>query len=84
LGHPTYTNTGPTSQLLPGLCNSNGAVGYYYIDTTQLANGVHTIAWVAFDSAGHGDGLGADTSMCLTAELQPQLKTLVKKDQQKG
>jgi hypothetical protein len=41
------------------LCNSNGAIGFYSIDTTQLANGVHTISWSVTDNAGHSDGVGS-------------------------
>jgi len=59
-GHPTYNQyRADIATLFPGLCNSNGAIGYFYIDTTQLTNGVHTISWVAYDNAGHNDGLGS-------------------------
>ena len=46
-------------QLFPGYQNTDGAVGLRTIDTTALANGVHTIAWVASDSAGVASGLGS-------------------------
>ena len=60
LGHPTYNQfRSDIAAAFPGLANSNGAVGFFYIDTTTLANGMHTISWVAYDSAGHGDGLGS-------------------------
>jgi hypothetical protein len=60
LGHPVYNQARSDIQnFFPGLCNTNGAVGFFYIDTTQLANGVHTISWVAYDNVGHGDGLGS-------------------------
>jgi hypothetical protein len=60
VGHPVYNNyRADIATLFPGLQNSNGAVGYYYIDTTQLSNGLHTIAWVATDSAGNAQGLGS-------------------------
>jgi subtilase family serine protease len=60
VGNPVYNNYRvDIASLFPGLQNSNGAVGYYYIDTTQLTNGLHTIAWVATDSAGHAAGLGS-------------------------
>ena len=45
--------------LFPGLQNSNGAVGYFTIDTTQYANGLHTIAWVVRDQAGNAAGIGS-------------------------
>jgi hypothetical protein len=60
LGHPTYNQfRSDIATAFPGLANSNGAVGFFYIDTTTLANGMHTISWVATDSAGHSDGLGS-------------------------
>jgi sugar lactone lactonase YvrE len=59
-GHPTYNqNRSDIATLFPGLCNSNGAVGFFYIDTTTLANGVHTISWVVYDNQGRGDGIGS-------------------------
>jgi len=60
LGHPTYNQyRSDIATLFPGLANSNGAVGFFYIDATTLANGMHTISWMATDSAGHADGLGS-------------------------
>ena len=60
VGHPVYNNYRiDIATLFPGLQNSQGAVGYYYIDTTQLKNGLHTISWVATDSAGNAAGLGS-------------------------
>jgi hypothetical protein len=47
------------AELFPGYENSNGAGGYFYLDTTILANGVHTIEWTAKDSAGNTDGIGS-------------------------
>jgi hypothetical protein len=43
----------------PGLTNSAAAGGSYYIDTTQLSNGTHTIGWLVYDSCGRGDGIGS-------------------------
>ncbi|MCX6563248.1 MAG: hypothetical protein NTU60_06550 [Candidatus Aminicenantes bacterium] len=43
----------------PGLNNSAGPVGAYYLDTTTYANGVHTIFWIATDDAGQADGIGS-------------------------
>jgi len=43
----------------PGLNNSAGPVGAYYLDTTKLTNGVHTIYWIATDDAGASDGIGS-------------------------
>ena len=41
--------------LFPGYQNtvgSNGAVGFRIIDTTTLANGLHTISWTVVDDQG--------------------------------
>lgn len=60
VGHPTYNQyRSDIANLFPGLANSNGAVGYFYLDTTTLANGVHTIAWSVSDNAGRSDGIGS-------------------------
>lgn len=60
LGHPVYNNFRvDIATLFPGLQNSNGAVGYFYIDTTTLTNGVHTISWSVTDSAGSVAGIGS-------------------------
>ncbi len=60
IGHPTYNQfRSDVASLFPGRCNTNGAIGFFFIDTTQFADGVHTISWVAFDNVGHGDGLGS-------------------------
>ena len=47
------------ASLFPGYANSGGAVGFYHINTTTLANGVHTISWNVFDTLGRGEGLGS-------------------------
>jgi hypothetical protein len=60
VGHPVYNQyRSDIATLFPGYANSNGAVGYYYIDTTALANGIHTIEWVATDNQGRADGIGS-------------------------
>ena len=46
---PNYRNTQGT----------NGAIGFRVIDTTALANGLHTISWVATDDQGGTSGLGS-------------------------
>jgi len=59
-GNPVYNQyREDIASLFPGYNNSNGAVGYYYLDTTLYANGVHTIAWSASDDAGNTDGVGS-------------------------
>jgi hypothetical protein len=60
MGHPTYNQfRSDIASLFPGYANSGGAVGFYYLDTTKLANGVHTISWNAFDNQARGEGLGS-------------------------
>ncbi len=59
-GHPIYNNYRvDIATLFPGYANSNGAVGYFYLDTTKYSNGLHTIQWTATDNAGNTDGIGS-------------------------
>ncbi len=59
LGHPGYGYyREDIATLFPGYLNSNGAVGYFNIDTTDFANGMHYIAWSVEDNAGAADGMG--------------------------
>jgi hypothetical protein len=60
LGHPTYNiYRADIASLFPGYANSNGAIGFFNIDTTAYTNGVHTIYWTAEDSGGNVDGIGS-------------------------
>jgi hypothetical protein len=60
LGHPVYNIYRPDiAGLFPGLVNSDGAAGYFYLDTTAYENDVHTIQWTATDNAGNTDGIGS-------------------------
>jgi hypothetical protein len=60
LGNPEYNlYREDIASLLPGYNNSNGAVGKFYLDTTEYSNGVHTIQWFAVDNAGNKDGIGS-------------------------
>jgi len=60
IGNPTYNlYRADIATLFPGFANSNGAVGYFSLDTTAYNNGVHTISWVATDSDGNTDGIGS-------------------------
>ncbi|MGD2086365.1 MAG: hypothetical protein PVH61_09300 [Candidatus Aminicenantes bacterium] len=60
LGHPTYNIYRPDiATLFPGYANSDGAAGYFFLDTTPYANGIHTIQWTAYDSAWNTDGIGS-------------------------
>jgi len=79
IGHPTYNQyRSDIAANFPGLNNSNGAVGYYYIDTTKYENKVHIMAWTAEDNAGNADGIGSRYFSILngassgTGEVQPQ------------
>jgi hypothetical protein len=60
VGSPTYNNfRSDIATLFPGLSNTNGAIGYRLIDTTTLANGMHTIAWSVTDNQGSAEGIGS-------------------------
>lgn len=60
LGHPVYNIHRPDiAELFPGYQNSDGAVGYFDLDTTVYENGVHTIYWTVTDDAGNSDGIGS-------------------------
>jgi hypothetical protein len=45
--------------VFPGLANSDGPEARLSIDTTTLADGVHTIAWAVTDDAGVAEGIGS-------------------------
>ena len=60
VGRPVYNNyRSDIATLFPAYANSQGAVGYFYINTKNYSNGVHTISWMARDSAGNEDGVGS-------------------------
>ncbi|HEY7500963.1 MAG TPA: BACON domain-containing carbohydrate-binding protein [Vicinamibacterales bacterium] len=60
MGNPTYNNyRSDIATLFPGYNNTNGAVGFKVIDTTALANGLHTIAWTVTDNQGVSQGIGS-------------------------
>jgi Viral BACON domain len=60
LGNPHYNNyRSDIANLFPTYANSNGAVGYFTLDTTSLVDGVHTIQWLAKDSSFNKDGIGS-------------------------
>jgi hypothetical protein len=60
VGHPTYNQLRSDIEAkFPNYKNSGGAVGFFHLDTTMLANGVHTISWNVFDDQGRGEGLGS-------------------------
>lgn len=60
VGSPVYNNyRSDIATLFPGYANTDGAVGYFYLDTTAYENGVHTIQWTVTDSGGNTDGIGS-------------------------
>jgi probable HAF family extracellular repeat protein len=60
VGHPVYNNyRSDIATLFPGYQNSQGAVGFYYIDTTKLTNGLHQISWSVTDNANNTQGVGS-------------------------
>ncbi len=60
LGNPVYNIfREDIARYFPGYANSNGAVGYFELDTSAYSNGTHSIIWVASDSAGNSDGIGS-------------------------
>jgi hypothetical protein len=60
LGHPNYNiYRSDIANLFPGYFNSNGACGYFHLNTTEYENGMHSICWSAEDSAGNKDGIGS-------------------------
>jgi probable HAF family extracellular repeat protein len=60
VGNPVYNNyRADIATLFPDYANSDGAIGYYYLNTTTLTNGLHTISWVVRDNAGNAQGIGS-------------------------
>lgn len=60
LGNPVYNNyREDIATRYSEYSNSDGAIGYYYIDTTPYDNGRHTISWRVEDDAGNTDGMGS-------------------------
>jgi len=60
LGHPVYNQyRSDIATGFPGYANASGAVGYYYLDTTTLSNGIHTMGWLVTDNDGRASGIGS-------------------------
>ena len=60
VGQPTYNLFRPDiAALFPGYANTNGAVGYFVLDTRTLTNGIHSISWVVRDDLGRARGIGS-------------------------
>jgi hypothetical protein len=74
IGHPKYNNyRADIAALFPGYANSNGAVGYYHLDTTGFENKIHTISWSVEDSLGAIDGIGSRYFQILNTASGSQL-----------
>jgi hypothetical protein len=59
LGNPVYDiYREDIATLFPGYNNSNGAVFYFYLNTTNYTDGLHAISVTAKDDAGNTDGIG--------------------------
>lgn len=60
VGQPVYNQyRKDIATLFPDTNNCNGAVGYFYLDTTSYQNGIHAIQWTVRDDAGNTDGIGS-------------------------
>lgn len=60
VGNPIYNiYLSDIAGLFPGYANSNGAIGYFYLDTTGYDDGLHTIQWVVTDNLDRTDGIGS-------------------------
>ncbi|HDP93851.1 MAG TPA: hypothetical protein ENN40_00640 [Candidatus Aminicenantes bacterium] len=59
-GHVNYNHyREDIANIFPGYANTEGAVGYYIIDTTEYENGLHNIAWSVTDNADNVAGIGS-------------------------
>ncbi len=75
-GQPVYNQyREDLAEQFPGLNNSSGAVGYFVLDTTKYANGIHTIAWSVVDDAGNADGIGSRYFQVRNATVGSSLET---------
>lgn len=60
VGNPVYNQyREDIANAFPGYLNSDGAVGFFYINTTEYPNGTHTISWTVIDNEGASDGIGS-------------------------
>jgi hypothetical protein len=60
IGHPVYNlYREDIANMFQGYANSDGAVGYFSLDTTAYENGLHTIQWTVTDSGQNTDGVGS-------------------------
>ncbi len=60
IGHLTYNiYRADIAGFFPGYANSNASLAFVDFNTTAFESGVHTIHWMARDSAGNTDGIGS-------------------------
>ena len=60
LGHPMYNQYRPDiANEFPNHTNSQGAVGFFYLDSTRLTNGLHAISWLVTDDHNRSEGIGS-------------------------
>ncbi len=53
IGYPNFITKDAAGSLY------SGGVGFLYIHTTKLTNGVHTIGWLVYDNQNRGEGIGS-------------------------
>lgn len=59
-GHPVYNCfRSDIVALFPGYANIQGSGGFFYLDTTKYADGLHSIQWTATDNVGNSEGIGS-------------------------
>jgi hypothetical protein len=61
-GSASYGGARPDVAALfpfPSYANATGPATQFIVDTTQLTNGLHTMAWVAVDDRGVAQGIGS-------------------------
>lgn len=69
VGSPVYNQYRPDiAGLFSGYGNSEGAGGYFNLDTTPYAEGLHSIAWSVTDDAGNSEGIGSRYFYILNGE----------------
>jgi hypothetical protein len=72
IAHPDYNHfRQDIYDSFPGYLNRDGAVGFYWLDTTAYSNGVHNIGWYAVDDNGDADGFGSRFFEILNSEGSP-------------
>ncbi len=84
MGHPVYNIfRNDIATLFPGYANSNGAVGYLSLDTTDFKNGLHTIQWTVMDNDNNTDGVGSRYFSILNTGNKNRSDTLSNEKQMK-